>query len=134
MKKVISICILGLLSIISIAQSIEDHSLFHVLEAKNRTYKVHTPTDYDTSKSLPLVINMHGFGGSNTQHISYTQFNSIADTGNFIVVYPQGLVGTTTWGWTDTQWDAYYGTGTKDLEFLDTLIDQMYYDYNIDLS
>lgn len=123
-----------IVSIISIAQSTINHTLYHELEAKNRAYKVHLPPNYDSTQSYSLVINMHGFGGTNTSQMNYTQFNTIADTGNFIVVYPQGLVGTTSWGWTNTQWNAYYGTGTKDLEFLDTLIDQMYYDYNIDLS
>jgi len=103
MKKITLLSILTIGSLISTAQSTIDHTLFHVLESTDRTYKVHTPPNYDTTQSLPLVINMHGFGGSNTQHMAYSQFNNIADTGNFIVVYPQGLVGTTTWGWTDTQ-------------------------------
>lgn len=116
----------------SFAQSNTDHQLMH--NNVNRDYSVHTPSGYDTGQSLPLVICLHGMSGNVPDMIAYSNFNTIADTGNFIVVYPQGLLATTSWGATATQWDAYYGTNTKDLEFIDTLIDQMYYDYNIDLK
>lgn len=50
------------------------------------------------------------------------------------MVTPDGLIGTTTWGQTAQHWNSYFGTGVDDLGFLNKLIDQMYTDYDIDLS
>ena len=132
MKKIILLLFTFFLGFILNAQPNRDHKLTH--DNVEREYTVHVPPGYTVGDNLPLVINMHGLSSSKSVQMSYSNFNAVADTANFIVVYPQGLVGTTLWGVTDTQWDAYFGTGTKDLEFLDTLIDQMYYDYAIDLT
>lgn len=49
--------------------------------------------------NLPLMIAMHGDGGTGSNFKSYCGLDAIADANNFIVVYPNGQTtgGTTTW-------------------------------------
>ena len=39
------------------------------------------------------MLCFHGYGGTaKSSGISYTNFNDVSDTANFIVVYPQGTL------------------------------------------
>ncbi len=115
-----------------IAQQNIDATIEH--DGETREYRLYIPASYSSGMELPLVINMHGWGSNSFEQSVYTGFNNVADSANILVVYPQGLVGTAIWGATDTSWEAYFGTGHDDLGFINKLIDQIYTDYQIDLS
>ncbi len=102
-------------------------------DGATRNYTLHIPPGYSPGMSLPLVINMHGLGSSASQQAFYTTFNFVADTANFLVVYPQGLEATLN-GQTATHWNADFGTGVDDVGFINKLIDVIYTEYNIDLE
>src|SRR5687768_12969237 len=55
-----------------------------------RSYRIYIPADYDSAEPVPLVLALHGLGddASNFQTVG---FNQIADTANFIAVYPNAL-------------------------------------------
>ncbi|MDX2001898.1 MAG: T9SS type A sorting domain-containing protein [Chitinophagales bacterium] len=94
----------------------------------NRNYIVHLPPAYTQGVSLPLVFNLHGYTSEALQQQVYSGMDAIADTGNFIVVYPNGI---------NNAWNSflYPGTGLPDdVGFVSAVIDSMYYRYNIDLS
>lgn len=55
-----------------------------------RCYLLYIPPDYDSSQPIPIVISFHGFASSPGGHADITRWNEIADTQNFVVVYPQG--------------------------------------------
>lgn len=103
-------------------------------DGEERNYEVFLPTGYQDGMELPMVFNLHGFGSNAFQQTFYTALNLVADTANFIVVTPEGLVRTTIFGQTNTHWNAYFGSDVDDLGFLNLLIDQLYTDYTIDLS
>ena len=134
MTKKIYITFLGMIFCLSFlnAQFISDLKLMH--DGEERTYGIFLPQAYQEGMQLPLVLNLHGFGSNGLQQNLYTALGNVADTANFIMVTPEGLVGTTSFGQTATHWNAYYGTGVDDIGFLNLLIDKMYTDYNIDLS
>ncbi len=113
------------------AQNIADIPIMH--DGVERKYSVYLPVDYQDGMQLPLVFNLHGFGSNGFQQTLYTAFINIADTANFIVITPEGLIGSTTFA-TGTHWNSYFGTGVDDIGFLNLLIDKMYTDYDIDLS
>jgi polyhydroxybutyrate depolymerase len=54
-----------------------------------RTYLLHVPPQYDRAKPLPLVLMLHGFGGTADNAIRETGWSAKADREGFIVVYPQ---------------------------------------------
>ena len=71
-------------------------------------------------KNRPLIISMHGFNQDARYQQEKTQWEPIADTAKFVVVYPDGL---------NKRWDI---TGTTDLDFISTIIDTMYQRHGID--
>lgn len=98
-----------------------------------RNYRVYLPTNFNSSTSLPLVINMHGLGSNSQAEELYSQFDNVADTGRCVVVYPDGI---------SNQWNVVIGctgsttpcTGVDDVGFISALIDTMHSNYNIDLG
>lgn len=132
MKKILLITTLAfILNTIIAQQSIVNYDI----NGTQRSSIIYIPSDYSDGDSWPLVINMHGLGSNASQQQFYSYFNNVADTSQFIVVYPNGLEADFG-GVTQQQWDSYFGTGTaeNDMAFLNHLIDDMHRVYNIDLT
>src|SRR4051812_42358841 len=70
-----------------------------------RSYIVHAPAGYIPSNQYPLVINMHGLSSTGAQQQLYTQMDVVADTGKFIVAYPDGI---------NNSWNAGFGGNSVD--------------------
>lgn len=129
--KIVSILFCLLLSANAIGQTVVE-SLQH--NEVTRSYRVHLPPDFDASESLPLVLNYHGIGSNAFEQELYSTFNNIADTANFIVVYPEGLIDTLDNGNIIRHWNCYFGSDSDDVGFTSALIDTLQEDYNIDLN
>ncbi len=117
------------LPFIGLAQQTFNQSIFH--DNLKRDYIIHIPSSYDNETPVPLVLCFHGYGGS-ASGISYTNFNYVSDTANFIVVYPQGTLfkGKSHWnvgGWT-------LGSNIDDVNFISSLLDSLSESYNINQS
>jgi polyhydroxybutyrate depolymerase len=133
MKKLFTLFSIFVLTFTALqAQYLTGITLQH--DGETRVYDVYIPVNYSPSENLPLILNMHGFGGNSQSQASYTEFNSIADTARFIVVYPQGLVRQIDTGQTAAHWNAYFGTDVDDKGFLTKLIDLIINQYSIDES
>ncbi len=100
----------------------------------SREYLLHLPQDYDSSEALPVVFNLHGYGGYAVDHLAYADMRSLADQVGFILVYPQGscLEGNPHWNsflsGSDNKSDA------EDIDFFSSLIDEISSNYNVDLD
>ncbi|MFK8045505.1 MAG: PHB depolymerase family esterase [Crocinitomicaceae bacterium] len=99
--------------------------------ADSRDYVEYIPTNYQNSEASPLVIILHGIGGTASDYATYG-LNGIADTARFLPVYLQGEVN----GFGQTAWNngTLLGTTANDLAFIENIIDTMAVDYNIDRS
>ena len=107
-------------------------------DGRNRKYTYHIPDMYYTEgKPVPLVLGLHGFGDNiiNFRDICIT---NIADTANFICVYPEALVfsplGSTCWNSGATLNGTPFNKDVDDLGFLNSLLDTMISKYNIDTN
>jgi polyhydroxybutyrate depolymerase len=95
-----------------------------------RTYRLHVPPGYTGNSPYPLVIVLHGGGGTGIEMESLTGFSALADQENFIVAYPNGYV--------DHHWADGRGTtqpeiqGVNDVNFISDLITKVCQDANID--
>lgn len=110
---------------------------FHVTNRNNgsiissgekREYLLYVPKSYNRTKPTALVISMHGAGGWPTQQMDLSEWNRLAESQGFIVVYPSGLDydGPRTWS-------VDRGSGLlKDVRFISELIDKLEASYNID--
>ena len=102
------------------------------VDGLNRTYSVHVPGSY-MGEPVPLVIALHGGGGSAEKMASLTSFNALSDQEGFIVVYPEGVEN----HWNDGRKLQQYTTHREnidDVKFISVLIDKLADEYNIDES
>lgn len=102
-----------------------------------RTWLLNLPPNYYDTSGLPLVIALHGFGGSATEMEHDYGITDKANAAGFIVVYPNGV--RNPGGYFHlTSWNAgnccYYAQeeNIDDVHFISTLIDQLIANYKID--
>jgi polyhydroxybutyrate depolymerase len=99
-----------------------------VSSGEKRDYLLYVPRSYDRRRPTPLVISMHGAGLWGAAQRETSQWNSLADSVGFIVVYPSGIGGKGV-----RVWRAEPGPGLmKDVGFISELIDKLKVSYNID--
>src|SRR2546422_9722215 len=97
-----------------------------VSSGEKREYLLYVPRSYDRTKPTPLVISMHGAGGWPTQQMNLSEWNRLADSQGFIVVYPSGLEGVGPRVW------RVGSDFAKDVRFISEMIDRLEAAYNID--
>ena len=98
----------------------------------NRNYLVYIPDSYDSEIDYPLMFVFHGFGGIATQFINNADMRDLAESNNFIVVYPQGLdLAGTGSHWNCSNPSADNKSDVDDIGFIENLIDQLIVDYPV---
>lgn len=110
-------------SIFSRAQT--NSTIFH--NGVTRNYIVYVPASYQPGNSWPLVFVLHGFTQSANTIMNVSGFNAIADTGEFIVAYPNGIGN----AW-NTNSGMTGGSTADDIGFIGALADTLQSLYNID--
>lgn len=95
-----------------------------------RNYRLYVPAIYTGATARPLIINLHGYTSNAQQQQLYSNFMPIADTANFLMVYPNG-----TFSSGQRFWNAgISGALVNDIAFLNALIDSLDLTYNINLN
>jgi len=90
------------------------------VSVSGRDIHVYAPSDLKAKS--PLLISCHGMDQDPNYQQSNTHWETVADTASFVVVYPRGGTGMSTW-------DI---SGDKDTKWVEQIIDQMQKDYDID--
>jgi polyhydroxybutyrate depolymerase len=115
----------------------EGHSVAHELAVNGsvRSYLVYRPATAD-EKGLPLMIVLHGGLGNAKIIEKMTCMDDIADTGKFIVAYPEGTA--TRFNENLRTWNAGRCCGpavrqnVDDVKFISKMIDDIHARYGID--
>ena len=98
----------------------------------NRNYLIYIPDSYDSEIDYPLMFLFHGFGGIASEFINTADMRDLAESKNFIVVYPQGLdLGGTGSHWNCSNPSADNKSDVDDIGFIENLIDQLIVDYPV---
>lgn len=93
-------------------------------QSVHRTFIIHLPTGYSTNNQYPIVLNLHGLLSNATQQQSITQFDNIADSKGFILVYPNGKsIGNSSLN----KWETI---NNSDVDFLSNLVDSIHSNYS----
>ena len=132
MKKLAILTSFLFLSTFLISQTINKTLYFDNL---NREYIIYIPTSYNNTVKVPLMFNFHGGAGTASDFLLTNDMRPIADTANFIAVYPQGAIdyngadpGTTP----STSWLHKAPTTHNDVNFIAAIIDTLSAEYLID--
>lgn len=99
------------------------------VDGLERTYRLHVPEDLGEDP-VPLMVALHGGGGSGEQYAGASGWDAEADQEGFVVVYPDGS-GTGQFGERLRTWNAGTCCGAAvrddidDVGFIAALIDEM---------
>jgi polyhydroxybutyrate depolymerase len=127
MKKFINLTWIIFLAFNLFGQQQLNRTLF--FDGQNRSFIIYVPSTYDGNTQVPVVFNFHGGGGTSSSFIYTNDMRSIADTANFIAVYPQAAVDPSDGS---NSWLHKTPTTHNDVNFIETIIDTLSNDYNID--
>ncbi|MEL7250953.1 MAG: T9SS type A sorting domain-containing protein [Bacteroidota bacterium] len=123
------LCVIGGSSIV-FGQTIVRDTIRH--SALDRSYILYIPSNYQATENWPLVMLLHGGGQGNGESLlEQLQFHEVADTANFLCLYPNGF---------DNQWADGRGVttpdvaGVDDVQFLNDLLDSIALDYPFDAA
>ncbi len=101
----------------------------------SRPFTLFTPSSYRDDTSMPLVILLHGLGGSGTGVEAYFQLQPLAESRGFLYVHPDGTphpAGDRFWDATDAC--CGLGSTADDVTYLTSIIDQVSATRNVDPS
>ena len=127
-KQIISFFIFITTLNVSYAQGYISETLQY--DGLTREYSIYVPASYDGTTSFPLLFNFHGGGGVIANQIAIADMSPIADTANFIVVYPQARQDPSdgnSFNWIPKTPGTY-----DDVPFISSMIDLIASNYQID--
>ncbi len=105
------------------------------IQGHRRSYLVHLPPRYDGKTKLPLVVILHGGGGTDRRIFKITGICKVADREQFVVVAPNGTGVLHKWLLT---WNSFNCCGyarkheIDDITFIKTMLDQLHQRLSID--
>ena len=128
MKKLL---LLLCLPYIGISQQLTTENIFY--DGNNREYIIYVPQTYTPTSPTPVLFAFHGGSGYANDFMNYeADFRLISDTAGFILVYPQALEDPNDGN--STNWMHKEPTNHNDIFFVETLIDTIASNYNVDIE
>ncbi len=117
-----------------------DHAGYQSFSDGNvtREYIIYVPTSYDNNNPTPLLINYHGWGDCAADWAEtvgdFYSLNALADSENFLVAYPQGVIREKEAPEWDPGDDGGQNMNSNDNYFTAQLIADIKKEYNVDLK
>ena len=97
-----------------------------------REYILYVPSTYNGTSLIPVMMNFHGFGGNATNYMNEADMRSLAESENFILVYPQGSCLNGSPHWNPSLPGGDNKSTADDYGFIEELINELSSNYNID--
>ena len=101
----------------------------------SRSYHIYVPASYSDTEPIPIVFNLHGGASTAIGYLnSIGNMRPIADTANFIIIYPQATTdssGNPTW---HLGGENSKSTSVDDVAFVSHIIDEVSSIYSVDLE
>lgn len=93
-----------------------------------RAYRLYVPGGYNGEDILPLIFVFHGFGNSAMVIPDQLKLYDIADTAQFFIIYPQGMIcEDLVFGGSGTGWNipGNYVAEQDDILFMHAILDEV---------
>ena len=65
----------------------------------SRSYVLHVPPAYDGTQPAPLIIDLHGIGGTGWGELASSTYPAVTDPDGVIIAFPDGMGGPIGTGW-----------------------------------
>lgn len=105
-----------------------DHSISTIYDGMLRSYWLHIPPSYNGTQPVPLVVALHGKGGTGSSFAVKSGLARKADQEGFIAVFPDALGSPSVWN----HLPAVYPGQPDDTGFIRSVITSLKSQYNID--
>ena len=89
------------------------------------------PSDYTDNESYPLVVDMHGYTGTNYNMYNYSDWDRISEEHDVIIAYPQGHENSWNAGWCC---GVAHDIGIDDVGFILQMVEQISTNFSINES
>lgn len=87
------------------------------VSGQSRTFRLHIPSGLPAGQAVPVVLALHGNGGTASALQSSSGWDATANTNRFVVAYPQGISGS---------WNAAgFSPNVDDVGFLKAIVDNV---------
>ena len=127
-KQLLSLLVLIAFLDVSQAQGYISQTIQH--DGLTREYSIYIPASYDGTTNFPLLFNFHGGDDVITNWQTTADMRPIADTANFILVYPQARPDPSDGN--SLNWLPKTPGTFDDVPFISALIDTIASNYQID--
>ena len=127
-KQLLSLLVLIAFLDVSQAQGYISQTIQH--DGLTREYSIYIPASYDGTTNFPLLFNFHGCDDVITNWQTTADIRPIADTANFILVYPQARPDPSDGN--SLNWLPKTPGTFDDVPFISALIDTIASNYQID--
>ncbi|NOV01186.1 extracellular catalytic domain type 1 short-chain-length polyhydroxyalkanoate depolymerase [Paenibacillus planticolens] len=135
MKKMVYrwlVCALMAALFMSIMPAAQAAGSFTSQTYNSRTYKIYVPGGYQKGTAVPMIVMMHGCTQDPDQFAAGTQMNTLAESKNFIVIYPDQPSSANQnkcWNWYDP---AHQSRGSGEPALIADMVNQVKSQYSID--
>ena len=102
-----------------------------VINGINREYVLYIPKSYDSTTTVPMLFNFHGFGGTASEFINNADMRALAESDTFILVYPQGSYSNGYSHWNPCPTGGENKSNANDLGFVESMIIEISSQYNV---
>ena len=114
----------------SCSENTDAQSIIH--DNIEREYLIYVPDSYNQTSATPMMINFHGFSYTASEYMKYADMRSIAESNEFILVYPQGSCSDGLSHWNPCPRGGDNKSTADDLGFIQAMINDISTQYNVD--
>ena len=114
----------------SCSENTDAQSILH--DNIEREYLIYVPDSYNQTSATPMMINFHGFSYTASEYMKYADMRSIAESNEFILVYPQGSCSDGLSHWNPCPRGGDNKSTADDLGFIQAMINDISTQYNVD--
>jgi polyhydroxybutyrate depolymerase len=107
-----------------------------LVDSERGFVNLYLPDTIEESEKLPLIVSLHGYSSSGSEHENYFRFRNEIDEKRFMLCVPdatQNFLGTPFWNATDACCN-FLNKNVDDSGYLRSLIEKIISEYNVDIG